>query len=138
MAILEQSDIKDRLREIKDYIFEIKFKNCLEKQILENLKSEIKYKLNTINIDSKTPDKIQEKINSIEELINFEDMRQNIKNKFNSVYENKNYNELLKVFDQKGIYTEKGFLSKVGKTKEAYDRTVLKLLKENKKLQKRY
>ncbi|MBZ7954600.1 hypothetical protein H2278_07155 [Campylobacter sp. W0018] len=71
MAILEQSDIKDRLREIKDYIFEIKFKNCLEKQILENLKSEIKYKLNTINIDSKTPDKIQEKINSIEELINF-------------------------------------------------------------------
>ncbi|MBZ7954599.1 hypothetical protein H2278_07150 [Campylobacter sp. W0018] len=65
-------------------------------------------------------------------------MRQNIKNKFNSVYENKNYNELLKVFDQKGIYTEKGFLSKVGKTKEAYDRTVLKLLKENKKLQKRY
>ncbi|MBZ7939617.1 hypothetical protein H2277_07505 [Campylobacter sp. W0014] len=85
MAILEQSDIKDRLREIKDYIFEIKFKNCLEKQILENLKSEIKYKLNTINIDSKTPDKIQEKINSIEELINFEDMRQNIKNKFNSI-----------------------------------------------------
>ncbi|HEG0426815.1 TPA: AAA family ATPase, partial [Campylobacter jejuni] len=42
LAILKQSNREDEIKEIKNYIFEIKFKNCLEKQILENLKSEIK------------------------------------------------------------------------------------------------
>ncbi|HFW6691372.1 TPA: AAA family ATPase, partial [Campylobacter jejuni] len=50
LAILKQSNREDEIKEIKNYIFEIKFKNCLEKQILENLKSEIKHKLNTIDI----------------------------------------------------------------------------------------
>ncbi|EOG2053600.1 hypothetical protein ACK5FK_001710 [Campylobacter coli] len=125
-----------RFEEIKNYLFEEKFKNCLEKQILENLKSEIKHKLNTIDINLKTSDKIKEKINSIEEFINFDDLHKNISNKFNSVYKEKNYNELLKVFNKKEIYKDNGFLNKVGRTEESYIKEVLKLLKENKKLRK--
>ena len=64
LAILKQSNVEDKIKEIKNYIFEKKFKNCLEKQILENLKSEIKHKLNTIDINLKTSDEIKEKINS--------------------------------------------------------------------------
>ncbi|MBX1045974.1 DUF4435 domain-containing protein [Campylobacter jejuni] len=136
LAILKQSNGEDKIKEIKNYIFEIKFKNCLEKQILENLKSEIKHKLNTIDINLKTSDEIKEKINSIEKFINFDDLHKNINNKFNSVYEEKNYNELLKVFNKKDIYKDKGFLDKIGRTEESYIKEVLKLLKENKKLRK--
>ncbi|EAL4290976.1 AAA family ATPase, partial [Campylobacter coli] len=86
LAVLKQSGRENKFEEIKNYLFEEKFKNCLEKQILENLKSEIKHKLNTIDINLKTSDKIKEKINSIEEFINFDDLHKNISNKFNSVY----------------------------------------------------
>ncbi|HFP7495476.1 TPA: hypothetical protein ACHDTB_001927, partial [Campylobacter jejuni] len=48
----------------------------------------------------------------------------------------KNYNELLKVFNKKDIYKDKGFLDKIGRTEESYIKEVLKLLKENKKLRK--
>ncbi|EAL6765675.1 hypothetical protein DSX69_09130, partial [Campylobacter coli] len=73
---------------------------------------------------------------SIEEFINFVDLHKNISNKFNSVYKEKNYNELLKVFNKKEIYKDNGFLNKVGRTEESYIKEVLKLLKENKKLRK--
>lgn len=136
LAILKQSNREDEIKEIKNYIFEIKFKNCLEKQILENLKSEIKHKLNTIDINLKTSDEIKEKINSIEKFINFDDLYKNISNKFNLVYEEKNYNELLKVFNKKDIYKDKRLLDKIGRTEESYIKEVLKLLKENKKLRK--
>ncbi|RTJ44714.1 DUF4435 domain-containing protein [Campylobacter jejuni] len=136
LAVLKQSGRENKFEEIKNYLFEEKFKNCLEKQILENLKSEIKHKLNTIDINLKTSDEIKEKINSIEEFINFDDLHKNISNKFNSVYKEKNYNELLKVFNKKEIYKDNGFLNKVGRTKESYVEEVLKLLKENKELRK--
>ncbi|RTI81210.1 hypothetical protein [Campylobacter jejuni] len=136
LAVLKQSGRENKFEEIKNYLFEEKFKNCLEKQILENLKSEIKHKLNTIDINLKTSDEIKEKINSIEEFINFDDLHKNISNKFNSVYKEKNYNELLKVFNKKEIYKDNEFLNKVGRTKESYVEEVLKLLKENKELRK--
>ncbi|EGX6882138.1 DUF4435 domain-containing protein, partial [Campylobacter coli] len=59
LAVLKQSGRENKFEEIKNYLFEEKFKNCLEKQILENLKSEIKHKLNTIDINLKTSDKIK-------------------------------------------------------------------------------
>ncbi|EHE6457230.1 AAA family ATPase, partial [Campylobacter coli] len=39
LAVLKQSGRENKFEEIKNYLFEEKFKNCLEKQILENLKS---------------------------------------------------------------------------------------------------
>ncbi|AJC94546.1 AAA domain protein [Campylobacter volucris] len=136
LAILEQSDEKEKFEEVKDYIFETKYKNFLQNQISEKLEKEVKHKLKSIFKESKTPGQIQEKINSLERLIDFENLHKKIENKFNFVYENKDYDELLKIFNQKGIFKDGGFLNRVGKTKEAYVKSVLKLLRENEELRK--
>ncbi|AJD03797.1 ATPase, AAA family (DUF4435 domain) [Campylobacter lari CCUG 22395] len=136
LAILEQSDAREKFEEVKDYIFETKFKNTLQRQILRKLEKEIKHKLETININLEKLEQMQEKISSLEKLIDFENLHKDIENKFNSVYESKDYDELLKIFNQKGIFEEGVFLSKVGKTKDAYTKSVLKLLKENEELRK--
>ncbi|HEC1786109.1 AAA family ATPase [Campylobacter sp. IFREMER_LSEM_CL292] len=136
LAILEQSDAREKFEEVKDYIFETKFKNVLQNQISEKLEKEVKHKLKSIFKESKTPKQIQEKISSLEQLIGFENLHKDIENKFNSVYESKDYDELLKIFNQKGILENGVFLSKVGKTKDTYAKSVLKLLRENEELRK--
>ncbi|EGK8097399.1 AAA family ATPase [Campylobacter lari] len=136
LAILEQSDAREKFEEVKDYIFETKFKNTLQRQILRKLEKEIKHKLETININLEKLEQMQEKISSLEKLIDFENLHKDIENKFNSVYESKDYDELLKIFNQKGIFEDGVFLNKVGKTKGVYVNSVLKLLRENEELRK--
>ncbi|MCR8683457.1 DUF4435 domain-containing protein [Campylobacter sp. LMG 17559] len=136
LAILEQSDAREKFEEVKDYIFKTKFKNTLQRQILRKLEKEIKHKLETININLEKLEQMQEKISSLEKLIDFENLHKDIENKFNSVYESKDYDELLKIFNQKGIFDDGVFLSKVGKTKDTYTKSVLKLLRENEELRK--
>ncbi|TXE88582.1 AAA family ATPase [Campylobacter volucris] len=137
LAILEQSDEKEKFEEVKNYIFETKYKNVLQNQISEKLEKEVKYKLKSIFKESKTPEQIQEKISSLEQLIGFENLHKDIENKFNSVYESKDYDELLKIFNQKGIFEDGGFLNRVGKTKQTYIKSVLKLLREDEELRKK-
>ncbi|MCV3392091.1 hypothetical protein L8V88_03510 [Campylobacter sp. IFREMER_LSEM_CL2101] len=137
LAILEQSDVREKFKEVKDYIFETKYKNVLQTQISEKLKKEVKHKLKSIFKKSKTSKQIQEKISSLEQLIDFKNLHKEIEDKFNSVYESKDYDELLKIFNQKGIFEDGVFLKKVGKTKDTYAKSVLKLLRENEVLREK-
>lgn len=125
-------DIEEKLKKVKKYIIEDRFKKQLEKQLCKKNIAEIKYELSIINIDDidtiKIKNKIQESIN------NFDFSKE--KRKFEEVLVSNNYKEVLKLFNEKNLINSIGHF--LGIDNKDYCSRVLKFLNNKKEAQEKF
>lgn len=119
-------DEADAFHRVKDFVINTKYSNMIDHQICQCAVYEMKYRLSCIEI-SKTNDadvkrSIQEELNKID----YDDIRREKEKVFYNALDNKDYKEVLRIFNEKGIAAEVGRL--IGIEKREYQRKVINLL----------
>jgi ABC-type cobalamin/Fe3+-siderophores transport system ATPase subunit len=98
LAIEDEANIE----KIKNHIIEERFSKEINKIILESTVSEIKYQLSTIHIPN---DEIsaKQKLAGLSNEIDFDKIRMNQEQLFNEILSNKDYMQVLSVFNRKDV-----------------------------------
>ncbi|WP_337874355.1 DUF4435 domain-containing protein [Exiguobacterium sp.] len=117
----------ERVEKAKQYVIEQRFSNQISTQIAKAVTSQVKYKLSTYDVSGSTIEEIKEKINSFYEYIDFDLLTSNISQKYSKILESKDYEEVLKVFNEKGLSSTIG--QYFGVNNREYCELILRLLK---------
>ncbi|MHA4046024.1 DUF4435 domain-containing protein [Bacillus cereus] len=117
---------KKRIDNTKRYVIEDRFSKQISQQIPKAITSQIKYKLNTYDLSGVNIEIIEDRINSIQDYINFKEINSQVQEKFQSILDAKDYAEVLKVFNEKGLSSSIG--SKFGVNNKEYCELVIRLL----------
>lgn len=120
-------DANKTFEKVKDFVVNTKFKNVLNQQILQSVISEVKCQLNQIDISGKTEEEVRNKIDDL--TIDFDAIKRDKTKAFQDTLENDNYNEILRIFNQKDLSKNVGAL--IGYDKQNYQHAVINLLKKD-------
>ena len=96
---------------LEDYILN-RFSEEIEKQICESIVSEIKFKLTTINISTKS-EEIRESLEREYKSISYDEIKTKCMEEFNQILDSKIYSDILKVFNCKSLSTSIGHYFKL-------------------------
>ena len=88
---------------VKEYVIEERYANQLNKQILKSVVSEIKYKLTCSEISTRNEEEANASLDNLLSSVEFETIKDNHQSKFEVPLDEKNYSEIIKVFNEKGI-----------------------------------
>lgn len=99
MGFQDEKGIDDTQR----YVIEERFSKEINKQILQACKAEIKHKLSSIDISNKNDEEINKEIEGLNDYIKYEEIKQKVKEEFQSALNNKNYENVLKFYNQKSL-----------------------------------
>ena len=89
--------------DIKNYIIKERFKHEINNQICEAVVSELKYKLNTAEISTKSNEEARTTLNTLFQTIEYNRIEQEQAEKFNRILQSGIYKEILKVFNCKAL-----------------------------------
>jgi ABC-type cobalamin/Fe3+-siderophores transport system ATPase subunit len=101
-----KSDEKN-IEEIKKYIIEDRFSKEINNQILEATVSELKYKLTIVDIP-KDETTAKQKLGNLQQEIDYDKIKAEQEKKFNDVLKDRDYNQVLSVFNRKEIVKSTG------------------------------
>nr|WP_255261835.1 hypothetical protein [Bacillus cereus] len=118
---------KKRIDSIKSYVIEDRFSKQISQQISKAITSQIKYKLNTYDLSGVDIEIIEDKINSIQDYINFKEITSQVQQGFQSIYDAKDYAGVLKAFNEKSLSSSIG--GKFGINNKEYCELIIRLLK---------
>lgn len=93
----------DSVENIKKYIIEDRFSKEINRQILESTVSELKYQLSVVYIPKDNEDAAKQELKCLKNNVDFDKIKTEQENKFNSMLNSKNYKQILSVFNQKGV-----------------------------------
>ena len=119
-------DESEAFDEVKTFVIDTKFKGLFNRQICQSVVAEIKYRLSTIEIDNKNEDNAKNSLNAGLNSINYDAIKGEKTVLFENAKNTRDYKEVLKVFNEKGIAAEVG--TKLGIDKREYQAKVIKLL----------
>lgn len=127
-------DIEDKVKAVKDFAFEA-FKQEYDNQLCSICEREIQHKLkNYQKTNQNTQQDLKEQLDSLVSSINIADLYSTTKKKLDDIIQNKDYDNLLRIFNRKNIHkrisTQLGLLSK---EEDNYAQLVLRLLNTDKK-----
>ncbi|MDM5465407.1 DUF4435 domain-containing protein [Bacillus cereus] len=115
-----------RIEKAKKYVIEERFSKQISQQIAKAITSQIKYKLSTYDVSGTNIEAIEEKIDNIQKYINFNELASLINDKFYTILYSKDYAEVLKVFNEKGLSSSIG--GNFGVNNKEYCELILRLL----------
>ncbi|WP_234881378.1 DUF4435 domain-containing protein [Bacillus mycoides] len=121
-------DTTERIEKAKKYVIDDRFENQLQQQIAKAVTSQMKYKLTTYDISGRRIEDVKNKIDSLVDYINFDTTSSEISEKFMGILETRNYSEVLKVFNEKGLSTTIGQCFSINN--KEYCQLVLRLLRK--------
>jgi len=97
-----------RVDNVINYIIETRFAGQINSQVCEAVVAELKYHLSIASISKKNEEEARSTLNNLIESIKYDTVKSEQENKFNSVLENKVYDDVLKVFNCKSLSTSIG------------------------------
>lgn len=119
-------DVNRTLETVKTFVINTKYSNMLNKQICQSVVAEIKYQLSCIEIDKKNDDNAKDSLNEGLSAIDYDEIKAEKEAIFKKALCERNYAEVLKVFNEKGVASEIGAL--LGINKQEYQAKVIKLV----------
>lgn len=120
-------------RQVKDNVVKL-FVKELESQVILHAKHKVRRKLET-TVDRKisTVEELSEHVEMIQKNIHVSEIYNEIKQRFSSYAEQEDYQNILKVYNQKGLLPQSRLCNLLGiNNKESYLNLILSILKENK------
>ena len=112
---------------VKNFVIDEKFANLINKQICQSVVAEIKYKLSCIEIDNKDEAEAKSSLDMGLSDIKYDDIKHEKQASFEKVLQDRDYKEVLKVFNEKGIAAAIG--KELGIEKSMYQNKVINLMK---------
>lgn len=88
---------------VKEFVIRTKFQNMINKQICQSVVAQIKYKLSSAEISMKNDKEAKASLDNAFHSINYDTIKSEQEKRFNDALESKNYLEILKIFNEKGI-----------------------------------
>lgn len=119
----------DNVNKVKEYIIKERFSKQIDSQICKAVVSEIKYLLNTYDLNGKNLNDIKENFNLIVEKILFEDIKKNVEERFKNALAEEEYSEILRLFNEKGLSKNLGKYFSIDN--KDYCNLIIRLLKSN-------
>lgn len=123
---LDSSKVEEAINFIKNI-----FSNSLETQIKNAVISEVKFLLRSYDINDRTLEGIQEKVNNISQVINVKQIEEKYRQLFEKLKNENKYEDILMYFNNKGLAKSIGSI--FGLNNNAYIELVLRLLSTEKK-----
>ena len=120
-------DVEQAVQKVKDFVIVTKFGNMIERQICQSVVAEIKYQLSCIEIEKQNESNAKVSLQTAWNNINYDDIRNQKEPVFRDALDNKDYTEVLKVFNEKGIAATVG--DKLGVDKREYQGKVINLIR---------
>ncbi|MDM5460026.1 DUF4435 domain-containing protein (plasmid) [Bacillus mycoides] len=117
-----------RIETAKKYVIEDRFNKQISQQIAKAITSQVKYKLTKYDVSGNNIEEIENKLNNIQEYIKFSEIFSLINDEFYTILHSKDYAEVLKVFNEKGLSSSIG--SYFGVNNREYCDLVLRLLQK--------
>lgn len=124
---LAVSDIEQTVGQVKDFVIKTKFANMVRRQICQSVVSEIKYHLSCIEISKKGETEAKSTLKTGLEAIKYDEIESEKEELFKGILSSNDYDEVLKVFNEKGIVAEIGKI--LGIDKRQYQEKVINLLR---------
>lgn len=124
---LAVSDIEQTVGQVKDFVIKTKFANMVRRQICQSVVSEIKYYLSCIEISKKGETEAKSTLKTGLEAIKYDEIESEKEELFKGILSSNDYDEVLKVFNEKGIVAEIGKI--LGIDKRQYQEKVINLLR---------
>lgn len=118
-----------RVDNIKSYIINDRFAQQIEGQIYNATVAEVKYKLSTYDIPKDNAEKAQETLGKLFETIKFDEIREQISEKYQDKLKSGDYCQILLVFNQKELTKSIGHY--FGVANNDYCKLVIRLMKSN-------
>ena len=91
---------------VKNFVIGIKFSNLINRQVCENVVSEIKYRLSVAKILDKHESEIKESLKKVFESISFEAIKEEKDLIFRGALDSKDYAKVIQIFNYKGLSKE--------------------------------
>lgn len=117
----------ENVENAKQYVIDTKFANQLQEQILKAVISEVKFKLETIDISTNKQYLLEKSLENIKGQIDFEKIKLEKENEYKQILQERKYEKILKYFNQKNLVKEIG--KYFGISNDEYCNFVLRLLK---------
>lgn len=111
---------------VQTYVIETRFANQIESQICESTVAQIKYKLSSLEISNKNEQDAKNSFRNAINSLNFESFKQEQEKKYKDALESRNYEEIIKVFNQKNLAGSIGHF--MGIVDRSYCSTIIALL----------
>ena len=124
-------DADEVLAKVKNYVIAERYTNQVNKQILQSVVAEIKYKLTCTEISNEGETKAKESLESIYSGIEYDKIKDEQRGKFEAPFENNDYSEIIKVFNEKSISNSIGHF--LGVENKEYCTIVMALLQKEKR-----
>lgn len=93
----------EAIKKIKSYVVDKRFKEQIEKQICQSIVAELKYKLSTMDIANKNEEAVKKSVLEIPQMLDYDAVKEKKEQEFRTALEEENYEEILKLFNEKGI-----------------------------------
>ncbi|MBB6452771.1 ABC-type cobalamin/Fe3+-siderophores transport system ATPase subunit [Salirhabdus euzebyi] len=119
---------KDRIEKAKNYVLEERFRNQFSQQLAKAISSQVKYKLTTYDVSGANIQSIKQKLQNINDYINLNEITSSIQYKYQTILDSKDYSEVLRVFNEKGLSTSIG--GYFGVNNKEYCELILRLLQK--------
>lgn len=117
----------NNINRAKEYIIEERFSNQIRNQICKAVVSEIKYLLNTYDLNAKNLEGVKINFDAIAEKVSFETVEKKLKEKFEQALNEKEYSSILRLFNEKGLSRSIGTYFNI--KNEDYCDLIIRLLK---------
>lgn len=115
------------LAEVKNFVINTKFSNMIDQQICRSVAAELKYMLSAINISDRDAEDAKISLKSAINEINFDDVQKKHEEVFRAALDNNNYNNILKLFNEKSVSKSVGKFFGLDNSK--YQQTIINLLR---------
>lgn len=116
--------------DIKNYVINTRFSQQIESQICQSVVAQIKFKLNCADISRKNSTAAKNSLDTTFASINYDQISNDEKAKFQTILSNQNYAEVIKAFNEKGIAKSVGHY--FGIENSVYCSTIIGLLRSSK------
>lgn len=120
---------QNSIEKVKDFIINTKFANQLHQQVYLNVIKEVKFKLSEYTIEGKNETEIQDCINKLQNGIKLNKIKDEIEAKYKKTLNDKNYSEVLKLFNSKDLAKNIGVF--FGVNNNEYFSKILSLVSKN-------
>lgn len=106
-SIMGFSDNK-RVENIKKYVIQDRFSKEINRQVCNAVVSDIKFKLSTFEISNKKESDAKDSLRKCFNEISYDNIKNEQENKFDSILQNNDYKEILKVYNEKSLSSSVG------------------------------
>ena len=127
MAVHMGMDADDVFNQVKKYVIETKFGNQINRQICQSVVAEIKYRLSSIDISYKNEKEAKSSLDNAIRELKYDEIQADHEGRFQEILGGKNYADVLKVFNEKGIRSSVGHFFRIDDRQ--YCNTVIDLLR---------